>query len=119
MNFANCHLMSAVRLAQAMHEIEAEHAGEAWGDFYTTMLSYATGVVMMSVASLEAFVAEVQFEAATRFGSHTPAFVAKYFGCGSFMSALDGNRSDRLHEFEARPTSGRGQRVRNLTIGIA
>jgi hypothetical protein len=46
-------------------------------------------------------------------------YMAFDYGCGSFMSPVDGSGSDHLHELEARPTSRRWQRVRNLTVGVA
>jgi hypothetical protein len=79
MNFANSHLVGANHLALVVQQIEISNAGNPWGDFYEPMLANASAVIMLTVASLEAFLAELQFEPEARFSTQSPELKDEFF----------------------------------------
>ncbi len=60
MNLSFNHLASATILAREARAIEHRHAGQPLGEHWEVLLANATGAVMMSVAALEGYIAQVQ-----------------------------------------------------------
>jgi hypothetical protein len=58
MNFAVQHLMGAARFSRRVGEIERQHQGQPFGEFWDEILHTATACVFAAVASLEAYVNE-------------------------------------------------------------
>jgi hypothetical protein len=58
MNLASVHLMGAERFSRRVGEIERQHQGQPFGDFWEEILHNATACVFAAVASLEAYVNE-------------------------------------------------------------
>lgn len=71
MNFAHQHLMSAVKLALKVRDIEVQNIDTPWdgSTFFEDLMACSTGTIMTTVAALEAFLGELQFEPETRFNA--------------------------------------------------
>jgi hypothetical protein len=56
--FASHHLQAAAMYAREVHRIEVEHTGEPYGSFFDEIIRYASSVIIMSLAALEANINE-------------------------------------------------------------
>ena len=63
-NLALHHLFAACRLSARVKQIEAENAGQPFGEFWEEILQCSLGVAMLSVAALESYANEMYFEGA-------------------------------------------------------
>jgi len=58
-NLAVPHLLSAALLSRRLGELEAEHTGEEFGEFWHEIFANASGAVFASVAALESYANEL------------------------------------------------------------
>jgi hypothetical protein len=58
-NLGALHLLSATIFSRRVQELEAEHAGKEFGEFWHEIFANASGVVFMSVAALESYINEL------------------------------------------------------------
>jgi len=58
-NYAVPHLLSAAIFSRRVGEIEAKHAGQAFGPFWDEILAHATATVFLTVAGLESYANEL------------------------------------------------------------
>ncbi len=68
-NFALQHLLGAARLSRQAYQIERINAGQVYGPFFEELLHIVPASIMLSVASLEAFVNELFADGTERFPS--------------------------------------------------
>ena len=74
-NFANTHMANAHRFASLVHQVETANAGQPLGSFFEDIRANAVASVMSSVASLEAYLNEVQFDPVGHFPNQEPELV--------------------------------------------
>lgn len=67
MNLAIHHLLGAATFAREVKAIEAEHAGEPFGEFFERILWYSSACVLSCAAGLEAYANEMFVDRATHF----------------------------------------------------
>src|SRR4051812_36256814 len=56
MNFSLYHMMASCGLARRSGQVEEEHKGEAFGPFYDEITINVAPAIIMSAASIEAFI---------------------------------------------------------------
>jgi hypothetical protein len=66
-NLAVQHMLAAARFSREVGKLEREHDGQAFGEFFETILHHAVACVLTTVASLEAYANEL-------FSDRTKAF---------------------------------------------
>src|SRR4051812_27561615 len=75
MQFAGQHLLAAASFSRRVGELEAQHKGETFGPFFDEILWNATASVILSAASLEAYVNEIAADRGRHFKGHAPELV--------------------------------------------
>lgn len=70
-NLALPHMRAAERFSRRVHDIEREHAGDAFGPFWDEIWHCSVAAVFASVASLEAYANELFFDRAKVFPGYT------------------------------------------------
>lgn len=59
MNLAYQHLLAAASFARSAQALEAQNLDQPFGEFFSDIIGYVSGSVIMSVAALEAYINEV------------------------------------------------------------
>src|SRR4051812_4264795 len=78
-NLAVQHLMAASRFSKAVSEIEQEHAGQPFDDFFDGILHNATACVLLIGASMEANPNEIFADKEKHFPNHSSRLLETYW----------------------------------------
>ena len=71
-NLAVQHMLAAARFSREVGQLEEQHRGEQFGEFWESILHHATACVLTAVASLEAYANELFTDRSSLFPAYSP-----------------------------------------------